>query len=199
MRRPDPKLFVLAASVMGTMAVLPAHAGETRIEYRYPDRPDYVYSSNGVSRSSTPERPIAFSSFESAISVADAQSVIGPSSSSLFSEVPRRVEAKPAFEKSNFTSAAVAPANRYAPPAAPAPAFAEGFAIQTGAFSSYSNASDLASRLSVFGSTRISEGFSNGKTIYRVLLGGWNNKAQAQPLLQQIKASGFDGFVTRAS
>ena len=210
MRRPDPKLFVLAASVIGAMACLPAHAGEKRIEYRYPDRPDLVYSSNGVARAEDPNRPLAFSKFESAISVADARSVIGPSSNDLVSEAPRRVAPKSSFDKTGFTSAAVVPSYDYTPPAAPVasaptpaptytPAVASGFAIQTGAFSSYSNASELAARLSVYGSTRISEGYSNGKTVYRVLLGGWNSKDQAQPMLQQIKARGYDGFVTRAS
>lgn len=207
MRRPDPKYLACAAILLGASVIPAANAGEKRIEYRYPDRPDLVFSPNGVARAADPNRPIAFSAFENAISVADARSVVGPTSSNLMSEAPRRVEPKPTFVEDDFVSTAVVAEGSYtsdAPsatfttvPRTPQTVSNTGdFAIQTGAFSSYANANSLASKLSAYGSTRISEGYSNGKPIYRVMLGGWNSRSAANPMLDLIKARGFDGFVT---
>ena len=204
MKRPVVNTF-LALSVLAGSFALSASAEERRIEYRYPDRPDLVFSADGVSRAVDPDRPMAFSNFQAAVSVADAQSVLGQRHDPYISELPRRAAPRPASSTLNSTAVVSAPATAPAmqpyrsQPVQPAAPSGVDFVIQAGAFSSYANADRLASQLRGYGEARIEEGSSNGRLVYRVMLGGWISREQAMPMLDLIKARGFDGFVTRTS
>ena len=141
------------------------------------------------------------------MSVADARSVMGKPNSMLQTEAPRRVQPSKSFASSGLTSTAVVPGPAYEPETPAyveqtpysAPEFAShSFSIQAGAFSSVSNADRLAAQLASFGDTRVTEGASNGRMIYRVMLGGWNTRSEAQPTLNLIKSRGYEGFVTDA-
>tara|TARA_Y100000052_G_scaffold27581_2_gene36763 strand:+ start:46058 stop:46702 length:645 start_codon:yes stop_codon:yes gene_type:complete len=210
MRRPDLTHFSALALIVASFGLGAAHAGEKRIEYRYPDRPDVVYTQNGAYRAADPDRPIAFSAFENAVSVADARSVLGKPSNVLQTEAPRRVEAPKSYASSSLTSTAVIPGPAYQPEplpyveprqyAAPEPTTTHyspsaPYSIQAGAFSSISNADRLAAELSAFGDTRVTQGYSNGRQIFRVMLGEWHSRSDAQPTLRLIKSRGFEGFI----
>lgn len=187
--RPDPKLLAVCIGAVMTFSAA-AEAGTTRTEYRYPDRPDLVFSSTGEVRRIDEARPMAFSNFEAAISVADARRVL--SDTGYESELPRRVPKTYAAEPQH--SELLEPI-----PVEPVASVQNAYVIQAGAFGSYENASRLSEKLSQFGATRISEGYKNGKAIYRVQLGGWSSKQAAAPMLDLIKSRGFDGYVVKAS
>ena len=200
MRRPDPKLFAFVALTLASTTAFNANAG-TRTEYRYPDRPDIVFTETGAQRATDPSRPMAFASFESAISASDARSMTGNRSASLYSELPQRVEAPKPSYRNALVSEPVVTKQAYTPTTQryePAPV-SGAYAIQAGAFSSAANAQRMAAELSSIGYTRVSEGSSNGRTVFRVYIDGFSSKAQAQPALSQMKSRGYDGFVTRAS
>lgn len=190
--RPDPKAF-LAAAIMAALATGAAHAANTRTEYRYPDRPNTVYTSDGQVLTRNDDRPIAFSNFEAAISARDAQKILNDSSYA--TETPVRLP-EPRVEtpvRSVFEQMDPAPY------VAPKVSVRRDFTIQAGAFGSYENASRLKARLEAFGPVTIAEGWKNGAVIYRVQLGGFASKPAAAPTLQMIKANGFDGYVVSAS
>ncbi len=62
--------------------------------------------------------------------------------------------------------------------------------IQAGAFASKANAEKLAARLARF-SAQISPMVRNGRTLYRVRLGPYENLARAHRALARVKAGGF--------
>lgn len=136
--------------------------------------------------------------FGKPVIMADAQSSIGQRYDSYRSELPRRSIERELQAENSFVSTGVIsepPMQEYRPYSPNVPAYT----IQAGAFYSYDNASRLALLLSGFGQTRIDEDFYYGKTIYRVQLGGWVNREQAQPMLDLIQDRGFEGFITEAS
>ena len=153
---------------------------------------------------------IEYRDLPAAVELADAQSVMGQRYDSYISELPRRAAPR-AMPTSSLTSTGVvsepspaAPAPEpqmaaYAPASAAPVPVSMAYTIQVGAFSSYANADLQAVALRRYGETRIVEGVTNGRPIYRVMLGGWVSREQAAPMLDLIKARGFDGFVTRAS
>lgn len=186
--RPDPKLLCTGVIAV-LMSTSNAHAGTTRTEYRYPDRPDLVYSSDGNVRRANEDRPMAFSTFEAAISAGDAQRLMNDAG--FESELPRRIPQQ--------TTSSPTPPPLFEPvPVEPVVSAPAGYVIQAGAFGSYENAQRLSQQLSGFGATRIVESFKNGKSLYRVYLGSWSQKQDAVPMLDLIRARGFDGFVTKA-
>lgn len=190
--RPDPKP-ILAGLALAMAFGTQATAETVRTEYRYPDRPDLAYIGGGKSYELSDASPLAFSTFEAAISKEDARRLLDQNSYT--SQLPKRL---PEAEAQAYT-----PPPQFAPyPAEPVEnsySSSEGFVIQAGAFGSYDNARRLSDQLSGFGATRISEDMKNGKPLYRVYLGGWASKRDAQPTLNLIKSNGFDGFVTKAS
>ncbi len=154
---------------------------------------------------------IEYRDLPEAIELADAQSVMGQRYDSYISELPRRATPR-AIPTSSLTSTGVVSEPSPIAPAVepemasytPAPVSdtlptSMAYAIQAGAFSSYANADLQAVALRRYGETRIVEGIASGGPIYRVMLGGWVNREQAAPMLDLIKARGFDGFVVRAS
>ena len=190
--RPDPKPILAGLALVMAFGTQ-ASAETVRTEYRYPDRPDLAYVGGGKAYTLSDASPMAFSTFEAAISKEDAKRLLDQNGYE--SQLPKRMPAP--------QSRAEAPPPRFAPyqPATADDSYStsEGFVIQAGAFGSYDNARRLSDQLSGFGATRISEDMKNGKPLYRVYLGGWASKRDAQPTLNLIKSNGFDGFVTKAS
>lgn len=69
------------------------------------------------------------------------------------------------------------------------------FQVQAGAFSQEEPARRLADRLSAALSTPGEVAFSADRGLYRVLLGGFPARSDAEALLERLKAQGQDGFV----
>ncbi len=78
---------------------------------------------------------------------------------------------------------------------APVAKYRPNVVIQVGAFADYSNARKRAQQLSGYGPTRIVDSLEYGQRLYRVFLGDFSSKTEARPLLNRIKARGYDGFV----
>lgn len=75
-----------------------------------------------------------------------------------------------------------------------------GWAVQGGAFADRRNAERLAERLSDLGETRIREQEAGGRTLYRVLVGSWEDPNQASQALTRVAAMGVsDARVVRGS
>lgn len=70
------------------------------------------------------------------------------------------------------------------------------FVIQAGAFSNIENAQRLEQELQRFGETRIEQARSSGRSVYRVFLGDYHSREDAQLVLELISSYGFDGFVS---
>ncbi len=80
--------------------------------------------------------------------------------------------------------------------AAPGPdASASSFQIQAGAFSQEEPARKLADRLGAANQLPAQIAFSADRGVYRVLLGAFPSRADADAALERLKASGQDGFV----
>jgi stage II sporulation protein D len=69
------------------------------------------------------------------------------------------------------------------------------FQIQAGAFSQEEPARRLADKLAASQSMTAQVAFSADRGVYRVLLGGFSVRAEADAALQKMKAEGQDGFV----
>lgn len=69
------------------------------------------------------------------------------------------------------------------------------FQIQVGAFSQEEPARRLADRLGAGGSVPAQVAFSADRGVYRVLLGRYASRAEADAAVEQLKSSGQDGFV----
>ena len=69
------------------------------------------------------------------------------------------------------------------------------FAIQAGAFSQEDPARRLADRLGSANQVAAQVAFSADRGVYRVLLGAYASRAEADSALERLKASGQDGFV----
>ena len=64
------------------------------------------------------------------------------------------------------------------------------------AFSNIENAQRLEQELQRFGETRIEQARSSGRSVYRVFLGDYHSREDAQLVLELIGSYGFDGFVS---
>ena len=75
----------------------------------------------------------------------------------------------------------------------------DGMFVQIGSFSVYSNANNVLKKSSVIKSGLVEESdLSNGRKIYRVLLGPINSSKEADRVLRQVKNIGYnDAFITR--
>lgn len=73
------------------------------------------------------------------------------------------------------------------------------FQVQAGAFSQEEPAKGLADRLAAALGTKGEVAFSADRGLYRVLLGGGSSRAEADALLERLKAQGQDGFVVPGS
>ncbi|HEY1252420.1 MAG TPA: SpoIID/LytB domain-containing protein [Thermoanaerobaculia bacterium] len=72
---------------------------------------------------------------------------------------------------------------------------APSFQIQAGAFSQEEPARKLADRLGAANQLSAQVAFSADRGLYRVLLGGFASRADADAAVERLKASGQDGFV----
>jgi len=86
----------------------------------------------------------------------------------------------------------------------PEPAFAKGdggpgFQVQAGAFSQEEPAKKLLERLSASLPTTGTVAFAPERGVYRVLLGSYKTKPEAEALAARIKASGLDAFVAEGA
>jgi cell division septation protein DedD len=82
-----------------------------------------------------------------------------------------------------------------------ATAKATGWGVQTGAFSAYGNVMIEVERLErQFGQpvlVNISE--TNGKTLYKIIVGAFPSRSDAEQLLTRLRAVGKNGFVRSLS
>ena len=68
--------------------------------------------------------------------------------------------------------------------------------IQAGSFTDRDNARALQERLEPRGDTWIEEALVNGRTVFRVLLGEWTNRAEAEMTRTALRTDGiFDARV----
>ena len=78
-------------------------------------------------------------------------------------------------------------------------AAAPGFQVQAGAFSQEEPAKKLLDRLSESFGTTGTVAFAAERGVYRVLLGAFKTRPEAEALAARIKASGLDAFVAEGS
>lgn len=103
--------------------------------------------------------------------------------------------------KSTSTPAPTIPAGNITPtptkPDSPSTAPKTGWGVQVGAFSNYDSVRTLTKQLSAkFGQpVFVSQVMSNGKTLYKVLAGSFQNAQQAASFQLQLQRGGVNGFV----
>ena len=76
---------------------------------------------------------------------------------------------------------------------------AQAFQIQAGAFSQEDTARKLADRLAAAFQVQAEVAFSADRGLYRILLGAFSSRAEADAFLAKLKAAGQDGFVVPGS
>ncbi len=85
-----------------------------------------------------------------------------------------------------------------APVLAPAPAVqpaGEAFFVQAGAFGDLGNANQMRDRLRPLGATTLRPVMVNGSELYRVMLGPWPTRADAERARQDLAAAGLQSIV----
>jgi rare lipoprotein A len=80
-------------------------------------------------------------------------------------------------------------------PAPAAPSAAAGFFLQAGSFADLENAHALKARLESLGPVSITSAQVNGGEFYRVTLGPWRSRAEADAARGRLAAAGADSFV----
>ncbi len=109
---------------------------------------------------------------------------------------PLPADAKPADE--NAATATVATAQPA--PVAASPAKAEGFVVQLAAFADDKGANSLASKLKRAGYAAFVEPVHTSRgTLWRVRVGGYGSKPEADAARVKLKGEGYSGIVTPAS
>jgi len=150
---------------------------------------------------STPA-PVAAESTVSAPSksIADAeQRVLAPSTKT----VPKTEAKVPVEQKSDakaISTPPAAPAVEAATTAAPAPSKAEGFAVQIAAFTDDKGANALAGKLKKAGyaSTYVEPVETSRGTLWRVRVGGFATRPEAESARTKLKTEGWNGLVVAA-
>ena len=109
---------------------------------------------------------------------------------------PLPADAKPADEKAATTTVATAqPA-----PVAASPAKAEGFVVQLAAFADDKGANSLANKLKRAGYSAFVEPVHTSRgTLWRVRVGGYGSKPEAETARVKLKGEGYSGIVAPAS
>jgi len=109
---------------------------------------------------------------------------------------PLPADAKPADEKAATTTVATAqPA-----PVAASPAKAEGFVVQLAAFADDKGANSLANKLKRAGYSAFVEPVHTSRgTLWRVRVGGYGSKPEADAARVKLKGEGYSGIVAPAS
>ena len=88
--RPDPKPILAGLALVMAFGTQ-ASAETVRTEYRYPDRPDLAYVGGGKAYTLSDASPMAFSTFEAAISKEDAKRLLDQNGYE--SQLPKRMPA----------------------------------------------------------------------------------------------------------
>ena len=69
------------------------------------------------------------------------------------------------------------------------------FTIQVGAFSSYDNAQELVAELKAHYEAYMEKDVKSTVTIYRVRVGRFNQRAQAQKVCERLSSEGYPAIV----
>jgi len=110
---------------------------------------------------------------------------------------PLPAEAKPADEKAATTVATAQPAPA---PVAASPAKADGFVVQLAAFADDKGANSLANKLKRAGYAAFVEPVHTSRgTLWRVRVGGYGSKPEAETARVKLKGEGYSGIVAPAS
>jgi DedD protein len=117
---------------------------------------------------------------------------------------PAASESKPAASESKPASSESNPANAVAPPAPPAPTAmpvkADGFVVQLAAFADDKGANALANKLKKVGYLAYVEPVSTSRgTLWRVRVGGYGSRPEADAARAKLKGEGFSGIVAPAT
>ena len=108
---------------------------------------------------------------------------------------PSPADAKPADEKGTTTVATAQPA-----PVAASPAKPEGFVVQLAAFADDKGANSLANKLKRAGYAAFVEPVHTSRgTLWRVRVGGYVSKPEADAARVKLKGEGYSGIVAPAS
>ena len=118
---------------------------------------------------------------------------------------PATAESKPATAESKPAAAESKPATGIAPAAPPAaaaatPAKSEGFVVQLAAFADDKGANALANKLKKVGYLAYVEPVSTSRgTLWRVRVGGYGSRPEADAARAKLKGEGFSGIVAPAT
>jgi len=134
-----------------------------------------------------------------------AQSVQAPESKPAIEErVVARADLAPAPSAAQRPTAAPPPKSTASPPAAATPPVARidakgDWVVQLGSFGEEDNAKRLAQRVNVYGyKPDVSNHRSSGRAMYRVRVGPYASRAQAEATASALSAHGFVGQVVAA-
>lgn len=109
-------------------------------------------------------------------------------------------EPRPANAESKGAAAESKPAPRVAPAAAATPAKAEGFVVQLAAFADDKGANSLANKLKKVGYLAYVEPVTTSRgTLWRVRVGGYGSRPEADAARAKLKGEGFSGIVAPAT
>ena len=113
---------------------------------------------------------------------------------------PAAAESKPAPAEPKPTAAEAKPAMATAPASAVVPAKPEGFVVQLAAFADDKGANSLANKLKKAGYAAFVESVQTSRgTLWRVRVGGYGTRPEADAARVKLKAEGFSGIVAPAS
>ncbi len=95
-------------------------------------------------------------------------------------------------EQSKVQKPAPAPAP-VEPAPAPVSAHNSDYFVQVAAYSTYEKAEALKDKLTTFGTVKIFKSVVNGETLYKVRLGEFTSKEEAEKVQKQVTDSGING------
>jgi DedD protein len=134
----------------------------------------------------------------------EAQTAVAESGPAASESKPAASESKPAASESKPASSESNPAIAVAPPAPPAPTAmpvkADGFVVQLAAFADDKGANALANKLKKVGYLAYVEPVSTSRgTLWRVRVGGYGSRPEADAARAKLKGEGFSGIVAPAT
>ena len=137
--------------------------------------------------------------------VAEPRPATAESKTATAESKPATAESKPATAESKPAAAESKPATGIAPAAPPAaaaatPAKSEGFVVQLAAFADDKGANALANKLKKVGYLAYVEPVSTSRgTLWRVRVGGYGSRPEADAARAKLKGEGFSGIVAPAT
>jgi DedD protein len=142
---------------------------------------------------------------ESKTATAESKPATAESKPATAESKPATAESKPATAESKPAAAESKPATGIAPAAPPAaaaatPAKSEGFVVQLAAFADDKGANALANKLKKVGYLAYVEPVSTSRgTLWRVRVGGYGSRPEADAARAKLKGEGFSGIVAPAT